>query len=53
MPLIYKYIIIAVLLLFFGTHVIYGYVKCVQSDWALCPGSLADQDTEIEEEEEE
>jgi len=53
MPLIYRYITMGVLLLFFGTHVIYGYVKCVQSDWALCPGSLADQDTEIEEDEDE
>jgi hypothetical protein len=51
MPLIYKYIIIAFLILFFGTHVIYGYVKCVQSDWALCPGTLADEDTEQDEEE--
>ena len=51
MPVIYKYIATALFLLFFGTHVIYGYVKCVQSDWALCPGTLADESTEIEEEE--
>lgn len=53
MPLIYRYIGLGILLLFFGTHVIYGYVKCVQSDWALCPGSIADQDTETEEDEDE
>ena len=52
MPLIYKYIAATLFLLFFGTHVIYGYVKCVQSEWALCPGALADESTEIEEEDE-
>lgn len=52
MPLIYKYIAATLFLLFFCTHVIYGYVKCVQSEWALCPGALADESTEIEEEDE-
>lgn len=52
MPLIYKYIAATLFLLFFGTHVIYGYVKCVHSEWALCPGALADESTEIEEEDE-
>ena len=53
MPLIYRYIGMGLIVLFFGTHVIYGYVKCVQSEWAMCPGQDVDHETEVEEDEEE
>lgn len=29
-------------LLYLGGHALVGYVKCVSSDWVLCPGQLMD-----------
>lgn len=40
-------IFVIAFIIYFGAHIIHGYHKCVNSEYAICPG----HDAEIEEEE--